>query len=80
MKTMQESWVEYRDKIYPKGISGVQNRECHQAFFCGALVIADTLNEVTTLPDNEAEAALKKLIGEVISVTDSIHSTMKDGN
>lgn len=80
MKTLQEEWQEYRDKIYPDGISGTQNRECHQAFFSGAFVFATALNEIAALPDGEAEKRLAKLVSEATEVVGSIAQSLKSRN
>lgn len=68
MKTLQEEWREYRDKVYPEGIGADQNRELHGAFFAGALCYSQILDAVANLPDDQIEAALKKLKGEVWDV------------
>ncbi len=80
MKTLQEEWREYRDKIYPEGISGVQNRECHQAFFAGALVVSKQLNDISKLPEGVAEAQFQKMVQEAFEVTSSIAQSIRARN
>ena len=66
MKTMQEEWKTYRDKVYPEGIPADQNRELHGAFFAGALCYLLAMDEIATLPnDEEIGMALEKLKREV---------------
>jgi len=68
MKTMQEEWRTYRDAVYPQQISFTQTKECHQAFFAGALMVLKAMHELAELPDADAEAALGKLRAEVHGV------------
>ena len=64
MKTLQELWKEYRDRVYPDGISATQNQECHQAFFSGALVAIVEITLVTELPEDQAVACIHQLFQE----------------
>jgi hypothetical protein len=70
MKTMQEEWREYRDKIYKHGLPYEQNKECHQAFFAGAFVLLTALTHIGSNPDEDealkATAALEKEIREIM--------------
>jgi hypothetical protein len=67
MKTLQDDWREYRDKVYPKGMSADQNRELHGAFFAGALCYLLQLDAMMDLNLNEEQVmgALSKLKREV---------------
>jgi hypothetical protein len=68
MKTMQEQWREYRDKVYRPDMPASQNKELHQALFAGALCTLTTFTEIALLNDPEgvkALAALRKEISEI---------------
>ena len=80
MKTMQEAWREYRDKVYPKGISVIQNRETHQAYFAGAADLMVLWNELSKLPEDQAVAELGKLSAEIMSVLQFRNETLKARN
>jgi len=54
MKTLQDLWREYRDKVYPDGVSADQNRECHQAFFAGAFVMFSEMSQASELSEDAA--------------------------
>lgn len=66
--TLQDDWRNYRDKVYPKGIPAVQNKETHQAFFAGALCYSQQIDAIANLPDDQIAAALEKLKREVWEV------------
>ena len=67
--TLQEEWRKYRDAVYPQGTSAVQNRETHQAFFAGALVVFELMRKCSELPDDdEAMAAMATVKREVFEV------------
>ena len=67
--TLQDKWREYRDACYPDGISGIQNREIHQAFFAGALIAFTTTdNNSKGLSDEEGAVQLGKLVREALEV------------
>lgn len=69
MKTLQENWREFRDQVYPKDMPAIQNRELHGAFFAGALIYAQAMDEIANLPtDEQIGAALTKLKREVWEV------------
>jgi hypothetical protein len=82
MNTMQEAWRDYRDRCYPKGIEGIQNRECHQAFFSGALVAIEAMMDISnnTTDDSKAVKAVDRLLSEVLSVCQARANTLKDRN
>lgn len=64
MTTLQQGWQDYRNKVYPKTISPIQNKECHQAFFAGALTTILLMHQAGQLPDAQAESALARLQAE----------------
>jgi hypothetical protein len=64
MKLLQQHWQEYKDSVYPGEIPAVQNRECHQAFFAGALAGMSEMKAISELPEEEALAAITKLVHE----------------
>ena len=78
--TLQAEWREYRDAMYPKGTSAVQNRETHQAFFAGALVAFLLSNKCSELPQAEAEDALLKLMIECQQINAARAHLMKGRN
>lgn len=79
--TMQTAWQGYRDAIYPQGVSPIQNREVHQAFFAGAMIAFTAMHEATAHP-NEAEAGvyLDKLSKEVDEVCQHKVKCARDRN
>jgi hypothetical protein len=65
MKTLNEEWINFRDKAYPHGTGADQNRQLHQAFFAGAIVTLALMTvDVPALPDDEAEKAIIGLLNE----------------
>jgi hypothetical protein len=64
--TMTEEWRKYRDACYPQGASATQNRECHQAFFAGALCALKATEAICELPGDNALAEANKLWREVV--------------
>lgn len=80
MKTLQDQWKQYRDSVYPQGITGIQNRECHQAFFAGALIALGLMTELSALPEDTAVVELEKLMREGRETCGGIASAMKDRN
>jgi hypothetical protein len=79
-QSLREEWKKYRDTIYPEGISGVQNRETHQAFYAGAFIICMAMLEASQLPDDDAVKLLESLIKEAEETMKKIHSNMKGRN
>lgn len=67
MKTMAEKWLEYRDLIYPQGVSAVQDRECELAFMAGGITVYTAMLKAGELSDREAARALKRLEAELMS-------------
>lgn len=81
MKTLQDHWREYRDKVYPEGISAIQNRECHQAFFAGAMVALVTADKAaSTLTEDEAVKTLQSMAKEVMEVCEFRLKTLGSQN
>lgn len=54
MKTLQDQWRAYREAVYPGGCSETQDKECHQAFMAGALVV---LNKMLAIGEGGTEEA-----------------------
>ena len=79
-KSPQDKWKEYRDACYPQGCVPIQNRECHQAFFAGALVMARLMDEIAKLPQDLAIANLRKLTTEALQVCQYRADTLKGRN
>lgn len=65
MSTMQDSWREFRDAVYPHEISALQNEESHAAFIAGAAVYGELLTKLSALPEEEAITELSKLNSEL---------------
>lgn len=64
--TMKERWDQYRSACYPDGCSAVQEKECRQAFYSGALsLFAITTSEVTELSDDDGAKALEVISREI---------------
>lgn len=78
--TLQEEWRKYRDAIYPDGISGVQNRETHQAFFAGAFIMGKAMMLASVMPEAQAVAFLDSLVNESETFMASIKSAMEARN
>lgn len=57
--TLKEAWAEYQANIYPQGITKVQQVECSQAFYAGALIMFHLMSGITALPLTEDEQANK---------------------
>lgn len=81
-ENMQVEWRKYRDACYPDGIGAQQNKECHQAFFSGALVIAKHILEIAVneKTDEAAETKVRKLFTEVSSTIAEIVKTQNQRN
>ena len=69
MKTLQDDWKIYRDACYPKGCSAIQNKECHQAFFAGALM---ALNASVALSVGTDEEQAAKAFGLLIKEAEQV--------
>lgn len=67
MKTLQDQWKNYRDKVYPKDIPAEQNRECHQAFMAGAFIALSEVVMLSNCPDTDQdEATAESSIGQLV--------------
>jgi hypothetical protein len=75
--TIQEQWRKYRDQCYPEGISGVQNAECHQAFFAGASIALGFMDDISKLPTGEAVKQLHALCMEAAEVLEARANAIK---
>lgn len=81
MTTLNEKWKEYRDTCYPKGCHPVQNKECHQAFFCGALLAMELMIERSKkLPEEQAEKDVEALMTEAMQTCKSSVDLIKERN
>lgn len=81
MIKMQDEWRAYRDACYPDGTDAIQNRECHQAFFAGALSVMNALTgPVTQLSDEEGVKAVEKLSVEIRGVCNARVATLEAMN
>lgn len=68
MTTMQEEWARYKGVCYPRGVSQIQEQECYQAYWAGALTALDQVMAASRLPEKEAGEAIEKLMREVVAV------------
>lgn len=69
MPTLQQKWIEYRNACFPQGVSGVQEKECRQAFFAGAFSFFNIMsNNIALLDDDPAAHELEKLRKEAHGV------------
>lgn len=65
---MAKAWADYANKVYPRPISNVQEKECSQAFYAGFAVALDQLSAIASKPEDEAVAALEVLHKDVEAV------------
>lgn len=65
---MSAEWRTYRDRVYPQGTAAIQNKECHQAFFAGALVTMGKMTDIAALEEDAAVLALEKLHKEILEI------------
>lgn len=80
-KTLQADWAKYRDACYPDGIPADQNRECHHAFFAGALsVLSQMVESADKLSEDEGAKLLGALIQEAQGRCQEIADVMKARN
>jgi len=79
--TLQDEWQKYKQACYPQGITANQNRECHQAFFAGALVALQSVKTIANaLPEGHAAAAVGALMMEAELVTGAHVANLKKRN
>lgn len=63
--SVEQEWEQYRDTVYPDGISAVQNKECRAAFVGGMMMALRQLQAASALePMERAEAEVKGLVDE----------------
>lgn len=77
---LTQDWKEYRNSVYPEGIPADQEREVHQAFFAGALVMCGYLEAVERLPVDEGVALLEAVVREAKAVCKDRVATLNDQN
>lgn len=66
--TLQEEWICYRDRVYPRGLSRQQEVELHQAFFAAMLILFEKMTSISqTLSEEDASIALGRLQQEAFS-------------
>jgi len=80
IESLQAEWKKYRDAIYPKDTSSIQNRETHQAFFAGAFIMTKAMEIAAALPEDDAIKFLVPLIGEAEQVCQNIKAIMEARN
>lgn len=81
MKTLQDEWSSYRDACYPEGLPADQNRECHQAFFAGCLVVLKFATDASAdLPEAEARKFVAGIIREAQEVCQQRVNQLKGNN
>jgi hypothetical protein len=69
ISTMHSKWEDYRDSCFPQGVSAVQEKECRQAFYAGALSFFTIMSSEISEPANDpATSQLEKLRREVVGV------------
>jgi hypothetical protein len=71
MKTLEAEWNGYRDKMYPDGVSRIQETESKQAFFAGAAEVAARITELAELPEAEGKKGLALLGRELVAYADA---------
>lgn len=80
MRSMQEFWKDFRDSVYPEGVPATQNKECHQAFFAGALSVLCLYDQIAELDDDKAIVEYQKLRNEVFEVCEARKRTLEARN
>lgn len=58
-------WKKYRDKMYPRGIHPIQEKECSQAFFAAFAIALDALSKLADLPEDQGVEKLQDLHKQV---------------
>lgn len=81
MKTMQDECRDYLDSVFPDGMSGVQNKELHQAFFAGALSYTLlVLKASNNMSEDDAMKYLDKLGSEIMKISLARAQLARDRN
>lgn len=76
MSIILNEWKNYRDAVYPNGISGIQNKECHQAFIAGALSVTKQIVEAVNLPEDHAVRRMKEIECELLELNKTFAATL----
>jgi hypothetical protein len=79
MKSIQDHWHEYREKVYPYGMTADQNRQIHQAFVSGAFVAAQEAIFALGQPDDQARIDLSTLYQETYEFCQAIAASGQQG-
>lgn len=53
-KTLREYWEEYRDSVYPDGMTEIQIREIKQAFFSATLCMFQEFHKIADDPSEDS--------------------------
>lgn len=72
LKTIEEGWILYRDKVIPKDAPRVQQEESRKAFYAGAITLFSMIMETTDGPEEQGEAFLTKINEEIIAHIDEV--------
>jgi hypothetical protein len=81
MKTLEDQWKTYRDACYPTGVSKLQEVECRQSFFAGALVVLKLATDrAADLSEEDAFKSVGDLIREAQTVCKQRMYEMKGRN
>lgn len=65
IKTIEESWIDYRDKAYPDGMHRQQSAALHKAFVAGAVSTLLTITfDIPELTEQEGVAVIDALLKE----------------
>jgi NifB/MoaA-like Fe-S oxidoreductase len=66
-QTVAEMWIQYRESVYPQGISITQFNETRQAFYAGAWALLHEFFRITgePIPEAEMEKKFDKLLAEI---------------
>ncbi len=77
---MQDHWRDYKDKVYPKGMTADQMKQLHQAFFAGAFMASTEFQIIAALPDEQADEAVAKLIHEILEINEASVAVIRARN
>lgn len=81
MNTLQDDWRDFKNKVYPKGMTGDQNLQLHTAFMAGALCYSQQIDAIASLPNDESiGAGITRLKHEVWEINQNRAHTAKDRN
>ena len=64
MKSILGHWRDYRDRVYPDGMTADQSRQLQQAFFAGAWVCFEETKAISCLPEEAAVLSLEAIQAE----------------